>query len=1854
MKLKRILAGITACTIVGSTMLTMPVSARTTTKVENVSLSDLMNTAKMAADLKDDITPEKQAEILDKFDTNGNGQISIGELLAVAQRVARTNESDIVNEYGTADSEETTETTLETSETTETTEVTTETTEETTTTTEAIAFNPVILIDGTEYKDGDTFTAEANGVYEVDATDTENEITVSLTGSQDDDENNLVRVNGNKFEVIADGKLTITVKTADGQEKTITLNVITEKSLADVAKSNLYISYLYEGENYYSDDYKGFSNEIGKNIFNNEEIEDSEQYWEDKAQDFRHEKISGGTIYTGIGGKVEIKGFAIRNNNVSVIRGSAGRYEDYNTSDKITYISTDTNKVTIDENGIITGIASTDGSVEIIVMVNGTEFSRFNVSVCDATYSVMETSDEKYAFDYYYDSMRYYQYTLLTEGKYVENASQGKALSLKDLQNQVGAENVKSVSVKNFDGTEIKIEDTDITDENGVMYYADTTTSTVYYAITSETGEGSFKVNVGNGMIVTVKVLDMEQYKKNIANIPGELTVEIQGYVATTTNKNSAYIYGIYFAEGETFNLSDIVRVNGVENPEITVKSFLYISRGWVEATDENDEKQSIDYDPFTKTFTVRELTEENSSIPQRITFTYKASDGTIKEGGIYAFIGRQIVVFDPEYFGYASEITYPYSVDMNNQKIYLSKSEFEEEDPINELNLLIRLVGRTDENGKYNISISDGGKMIYTVDNEKMLKVISGHYGDSLEWADGYDLSTAKAGDTVTINVINEDNPKFKNSFTIEVVDELPKAVINGAGTDTFTYPAKNKSNQTITFTDIVDVNNLPDDCTLVPYIEDASGNVEYIDADGNKVNASGTVNASGIKIIRNDKHYSITGIDVASASKVGTDTSMSVRVKVLDGKGNTITVSDPIELSVKGENSAANDSLSMTINGITKEIGTQTADFGTIYVKENGTTTYSTNGTGKYATITPDIINGNEALTIANGSITANKLTVSNSETNGQTVTFKFGNNRKATAKIVIVRPVSYAPAYVGEGYIDVTGIVYYVDDEGKDVAKPAFATKVNKDNEPVLTDGLVTKGFTEKDKQEYVNTIFTTYTLQGIDIEVKEGKAGKRPRVLTDTAYISFDENASVIEIAGEDVIKNLSAGNAYITDTNTNTQEGYRWYPTIASIGFKVTMKPMYGENEDFDREYQISVYDYNKNLLCRGIKKVVARIKPTIEVTQVANENNSKFTYKFNEEALRGWTVTDVEISSLVKNSPEYNSDDNTFSFETKYDNTSALTIAYTLEKDGVIYKEKIYTKIDKTTAPTIACDMTHINSDEPDGYIYEYKLNEPEGWTAEEVTAKDVFSKVIESQYDNATKTLKAKKSVREITVKLKKNDANIVLETTNDVKEPVWERKVSLVREQNTGNKEFIYRIGASIDGSWVVDSVTSDDTEAEVKYDKETGKVTIKYRDAISADKSVSLKFSCKGQNYPDITMTQTIKQTVIYNAEPKVSIRSENNTDNQAFEFYVDTPIGWDIESAVAVDSDDCETAKNNKMLTLTYKNPIKTAEKTQKVKITFKHYDYGWVYITKEFDIPVNIVDTSNLIKLSSINAEENTFQYRITLPTGFDNVDSVTTEETGYTVTTPQYNLFTVTFPEGTTTYPTPTVKLICSKKNPYGKITMTVKLNAPQIDMPEDILVLTGNTDNKEFKYGINSFDDWKISWTEELYTEGFTKTTSNGTITLTKKKGVVEADTEAKMLVHFHSEFLGVDYYKKVKADIPKKDFPELVFENTEVTSNDNIIFVYKLTSPTDWDISTDVISDNGFGATYDKDNGTITVTKLSPNPIGSDTYVTIRCKITKTEDGVTYTSKQDITLTAKYTDLTANNADTEPGDEP
>ena len=928
MKLKRIIAGITACTIVGSTMLTMPISARTITKVEEVTLSDLMNTAKMVADLKDDLTAEKQAEILDRFDTDGSGHISIAELLEVAKRVARIDESDIVNEYGTADSEETTtaettiettETTVETSETTETTVETTETTEETTTTTEAVAFNPVIEIDGTEYKDGDIFAAKANKIYEVDATDAENEITVSLTGSKDDEDNDLIRVSENRFETVKDGTLTITVKSADGQQKTITLDVKIKNSLEDADLSEIYLKYSFADSNYYSDDYKKFSNEVGKDIFNNStDIEDPEQYWKDKDKNYWITGINNGVIEIGVGGKVEIKGFGTKAD------------EDYNVNDKITYISTDANKVAIDENGVITGIVK--GDTEIIVMANGKQISKFTVSVGDGTYSIIEPSDEKYAFNYTYsnyinsssdaDMDSHYEYKCLAQGKYIENASKGEALSLKDLQNQVGAENVKSVSVKKFDGTKREITNIDYIE--GVMYYLDTTTSTVYYAITSETGQGEFRLIFENKDKVKMKVLDMEQYKKYQAEqVKAEaFTVEFYGKrVATATAGGTQYYYGsnsdlpyVYIAEGETFSLSDIVKVSGVDDPKITVTN-----------SQNGTSAQNLEYDPLTKTFTALEITEENSgdANSEIIKLSYTASDGTTRT------IEFRVIVMKP---------VFSLSYDKKDSgKYYCTAKELE-----HKLSDFSTPLDLTDPYAEPEIPYCK-----LTVDNKKMFSVTEtkNTYGsyDSLSLADGYE---PKAGDTATITATASYmgssamifSPNLKVTYTVEVVDALPEISKNiNTGNEIFEYPENNKSNQDITFDNIVDIKNLPDDWKVVPYVKKASDNVGYIDEKGNKQNVSDmTVDATGLEIVEGvNKHHSISGIQVASAYKVPADTSITVGFKVFDADGNRVRGNyEDIELSVKGEQ----ESISVTIRGETvTDYGSGANEEMTVYLRES-----------------------------------------------------------------------------------------------------------------------------------------------------------------------------------------------------------------------------------------------------------------------------------------------------------------------------------------------------------------------------------------------------------------------------------------------------------------------------------------------------------------------------------------------------------------------------------------------------------------------------------------------------------------------------------------------------------------------------------------------------------------------------------------------------------------------------------------------------------------------------------------------------------------------------------------------------
>lgn len=1163
MKLRRIIAGVTACTVVASTMLAMPISAKTTTRIEKITLADLLNGAKMVVQLTDDIKAEKQAELLDKFDTNGNGKISIDEVLSIARRIARTDESDIVNEHGTADSEETataettltgeTTTTAETTETTETTAVeTTETTEETTTVTEAVVFAPVLKIGGTEYRDGDKFVAETGGIYSVEVTDAENEITFSLTGSKDNEDNNLVRVNESRFEVLADGTLTVTVKASDGQEKTITLNVVTEKHIEGL--TDFYIGFNYS-DFYMADDCYENILEMYKLYFENGIISE-EDFNSAKLQLEIQNKF--GDIFSVssimeipyVGDEIQITDFLKLNEDNTV--------EPYGITDKVTYKSSDESKVYASEDGKIVAKGVTTEPVEILMFVDGKVVNRFKATV-------EKEQSERVLTDTSARIITGDNFGTAVESKYIDGVNSGIVLSLNELKNAVGEENVNYISYRKADGTNLKFTDNFISNaeqfakDNGLLMFIDESNTTIYYAMTNPQGYINTKIplNDSNGTLFEkrIEILDMEQLRKyyNSLNKSEALTVNIKGVTATAKDSTEMTADGtVYLTEGETLSLSDIVKVAGVESPKITVKSLKHdISTRYVEAS---DEEKNVDYDPLTQTFTARGVRVIGSKQTGRaISFTYKATDGTTRTVNVEIEIVKPVAFLKQDEckkIGYMTA-----REDLNGEKIYIQKTAniLDIGDFVKAIPALATLFNEDgsiyilNENAN-NHTINEPSDWSFSVDNKKMLNVKSGSSGDTISWADGYSLSEAKAGDTVTVTAKHKQG--FEVSYTLVIADTLPQVSKSGMGTDTFKYPSDNKDNQFITFDNIIDVTDLPEDWRVVPCIYEASDNVKYKNLSDEILNEQGTVDATGIKIVKGSNgHYSVSGIEVATASKVEQETYIDVVFAVLDKVGNLVGGSlEPIRLSINGEK-GKNDVLSMTVNGITKSISAgETADFGKIYVPENASVTYSATGTGVFAAPVPSVTNSNcDEFTVADGKITAKAL---NKDGESKTVTFTFGTGsyqRTATVEIVVVKPVAVAPAYIGDGNIDVTGVTYY--SVGNYVAQPALVTKTDENGKPDLNSGLVTGGFTLGKTTN--NT--KTYTLQGISIDVTNKAVESLPTVAFKNKSVTVDTSAK--EAVFEDAF-DIPSGDFTVecyTGTDTSVSYNQETNSLIVTIG-----------------------------------------------------------------------------------------------------------------------------------------------------------------------------------------------------------------------------------------------------------------------------------------------------------------------------------------------------------------------------------------------------------------------------------------------------------------------------------------------------------------------------------------------------------------------------------------------------------------------------------------------------------------------------------------------------------------------------
>ena len=143
--------------------------------------------------------------------------------------------------------------------------------------------------------------------------------------------------------------------------------------------------------------------------------------------------------------------------------------------------------------------------------------------------------------------------------------------------------------------------------------------------------------------------------------------------------------------------------------------------------------------------------------------------------------------------------------------------------------------------------------------------------------------------------------------------------------------------------------------------------------------------------------------------------------------------------------------------------------------------------------------------------------------------------------------MKPVAVAPAYIGDGNIDVTGVTYY--SVGNYVAQPALVTKTDENGKPDLNSSLVTGGFTLGKTTN--NT--KTYTLQGISIDVTNKAVESLPTVAFKNKSVTVDTSAK--EAVFEDAF-DIPSGDFTVecyTGTDTSVSYNQETNSLIVTIG-----------------------------------------------------------------------------------------------------------------------------------------------------------------------------------------------------------------------------------------------------------------------------------------------------------------------------------------------------------------------------------------------------------------------------------------------------------------------------------------------------------------------------------------------------------------------------------------------------------------------------------------------------------------------------------------------------------------------------
>lgn len=662
---------------------------------------------------------------------------------------------------------------------------------------------------------------------------------------------------------------------------------------------------------------------------------------------------------------------------------------------------------------------------------------------------------------------------------------------------------------------------------------------------------------------------------------------------------------------------------------------------------------------------------------------------------------------------------------------------------------------------------------------------------------------------------------------------------------------------------------------------------------------------------------------------------------------------------------------SFSLTINGNTQIASSSSIEFiGTIYIEEGKTINCTATCVNEGQTVKKPVIKATSNNTSLvkiddNGNITAGELTSTTDNTTKVTFTYGTGSSaRTITADVVVVRPVAVAPAYIGSDLIEVTGDTYFTADISKKKAEPAFATKVDENDKPILNDGLITKVF------EIVDVFNSTgetvdWKYQGITIPVTNknidpSNAENLFKASTNIRYTNESRRDVKILTFENPWEKCSNLPDDWIISV-VNADSNSEWTPkfiNVSTVECTRTGNTALGDTTTLNLTAELR--DKNGNLVKQDTQTLNAYIEPNITAEQKFNSENKEFTYKVNLD-VSGWTVTDAGKGSGYAYSVEFNKDTKevTVKYNTAIDNETNGTFGIeATNKDGGTFVIEVGFTATPVEVTTTLLDATYSSDDS----MVHYGYTSSETFDTVSVPTGAGYTASIGYQ-DGSGKNFSVCGNITD-TVKLTLKNDNVQITKTLPTAVPkITENNFS--QSENIENKTFKYYL-TDIPKGWALENaVSKDESKYKASYDG-NGELTVEaVGDTTDNEVALALTFTNGGLTWQK-EVTLTVSKIDSF---PQIELSENTASDvsgNTEFLYTISNSEelkGWGIRKEEEPQVYDINfTSSGRDALRLYFTPAITATQENMAIKYKLQKEEAGVKYISPEYTIEVTATYT----------------------------------------------------------------------------------------------------------------------------------------------------------------------------------------------------------------------------------------------------------------------------------------------------